>query len=98
MGGVVEVPDVDGPDSNADQGDQLGELLSEVVTLLLEGGLDLLGSSHGLGDQADGGGGSGAKDDTSGLARRDVGAREDNVLLVLVGGPGDRVAVLDDQD
>ena len=98
MGGVVEVSDVDGSHSDADQGDHLGELLSEVVKLLLEGSLDLLSRSHGLIDQADGGRGSGADDDTSGLARRDVGAREDDVLLVLVDGPGirHRVALLDD--
>ena len=39
-----------GPYSDADQGDHLGELLSEVVKLLLEGSLDLLSRSHSLVD------------------------------------------------
>ena len=43
---VVEVSDVDGPDSDANEGDHLGQLLSEFVKLLLEGGLDLLSLSH----------------------------------------------------
>ncbi len=36
MSGVVEVSDVDGPDSDADEGDDLGQLLTELVELLLK--------------------------------------------------------------
>ena len=43
VGGVVEVSDIDGPHSNADQGGHLGELLREDVKLLLERSFDLLG-------------------------------------------------------
>merc|ERR1711963_139442 len=84
MGGVVEVSDVDGPDSNADESDDLGELLTELVKLLLEGGSDLLGLSHLVPDLTDGGG----DDDAPGLAGSHVGTGEDDVLLVLVDGPG----------
>ena len=98
VGGVVEVSDVDGPDSNADESDDLGELLTELVKLLLEGGSDLLGLSHLVPDLTDGSGAAGADDDAPGLAGSHVGTGEDDVLLVLVDGPGvgDGVAVLDD--
>merc|ERR1719365_11825 len=68
VGGVVEVANVDCPDSNADKGDHLGELLAEFIQLLLEGGLDLLSGNHCFVDLANGGGGSGANDNTPGLA------------------------------
>ena len=43
--GVVEVSDVDRPDSNADDGNELGKLLTEFVEFLSKG--SLLGFSRG---------------------------------------------------
>ena len=99
VSGVVEVSNVDGPDSNADESDHLGELLTELVELLLEGSLDLLSLSHLVSDLANGGVGAGTDDDTPGLAGSHIGAGEDDVLLVLVDGPGvgDGLGVLDDR-
>ena len=67
MSGVVEVTDVDGPDGDADEGDDLGQLLTELVQLLLQRGLDLLGLAHLGTDAADGGVEAGAGDDTASL-------------------------------
>lgn len=67
VSGVVEVSDVDCPDSDADEGDNLGQLLTELVELLLERGLDLLGLAHLGTDAADGGVQAGADDDTASL-------------------------------
>ena len=98
VGRVVEVSNVDGPDGNTDESDHLGELLAELVQLLLEGSLDLLGLSHLVSDLTNGGVAAGANDDTAGLAGGHIGAGEHDVLLVLVDGPGvgNGVAVLDD--
>merc|ERR1711868_102264 len=92
VSGVIEVTNVDGPDSNADEGDHLGQLLTKLVQLLLQGSLDLLGLSHLISDLTN--------SSTSGLASSNIGAGEDDVLLVLVdsSGVGDWVAVLDDGD
>merc|ERR1712223_1241970 len=100
VSGVVEVTNVDRPHVNADQSDHLGKLLAELVQLLLQGGLDLLGSHHGFVDLANGGVGASADNDAPGLARGDIGAGEDDVLLVLVDCPGvgHGVAVLDHRD
>ena len=100
MGGVIEVSNVDGPDSDTDEGDDLGKLLAELVELLGEGSLDLLGLSHLVSDLADGGGGTSADDNAPGLSGSDIGSGEHDVLLVLVDGPGvgDWVAVLNDGD
>ena len=78
----------------------LGKLLAELVQLLLQGGLDLLGGHHGLVDLANRGVGASADNDAPGLARGDIGAGEDDVLLVLVDCPGvgHGVAVLDHRD
>ena len=78
----------------------LGKLLAELVQLLLQGGLDLLGGHHGLVDLANSGVGASADNDAPGLARGDIGAGEDDVLLVLVDCPGvgHGVAVLDHRD
>lgn len=46
MDRVVEVANVDHPDSNADQRDNLGELLTKFIQFLLQWGLLLLGGSH----------------------------------------------------
>lgn len=80
MDGVVEVANVDGPDSNADQGDNLGQLLAELVQLGLQRSLLLLGGSHLVTDLANLSGDSGGNSNTDGLASSDVGAlqrRED---------------------
>ena len=75
MGGVVEMSNVDGPDGDTDEGDDLGELLTEFVELLLKGSLDFFGLAHLSSDAADGGVQAGANDDTSGLKKA--------VLLIL---------------
>ena len=100
MGGVVEVANVDGPDGDADESDDLGQLLPKLVELLLQGGLNLLGLCHLGPDPADGSVQSGADDDATGFAGCDVGAREDQVLLVLVDGSGigNGLVVLDHGD
>ncbi len=46
MSGVVEVTNVDSPDSDANKCDDLGQLLSELIKLLLKWGLDLFGLGH----------------------------------------------------
>ena len=70
MGGVVKVTDVDGPDGNADEGDDLGQLLSEFIEFLLEWGLDLLGLAHLGTDAANGGVQAGADNNTAGLDKK----------------------------
>lgn len=83
MSGVVKVTDVDGPDSDADNGDNLGQLLAELVEFLLQRSLDLLGLGHLGTDLTDGGVEAGADDDTAGLAGGYVRTGEQDVLLVL---------------
>lgn len=83
MSGVVEVTNVDGPDSDADDGDDLGQLLTELVKLLLQGSLDLLSLGHLGTDLANSGVEASADDDTTSLAGGDVGTGEQDVLLVL---------------
>lgn len=46
VSGVVEVANVDSPDGNANEGDNLGQLLTELVEFLLQGSLDLLSLRH----------------------------------------------------
>ncbi len=46
MDGVIEVADVDHPDSDADQRDNLRELLSKLIQFLLQRGLLLLCGGH----------------------------------------------------
>lgn len=53
MDGVVEVANVDEPDSHTDEGDDFGELLAKLIQLLLQGGLLLLSGSHLITDLAD---------------------------------------------
>jgi len=43
---VVEVTDVDGPDSDANNGDDLGQLVGELVQFLLKRGLLSFGLDH----------------------------------------------------
>ena len=77
MDGVVEVANVDGPDSNADQGDNLGQLLAELVQLSLQRGLLLLSGSHLVTDLADLSGDSGGHSNTDSLASSDVSALQE---------------------
>ena len=48
--GVVEVSDVDGPHGDADNRDELGQLLAELVKFLRERGLLGLGGGHSVTD------------------------------------------------
>jgi len=50
---VVEVANVDKPDGHTDEGDDFGELLTELIQLLLQGGLLLLSGSHLITDLTD---------------------------------------------
>ena len=83
VGGVVEVSNVDRPDSHADDGDDLRQLLAELVKLLLQGRLDLLGLGHLGTDLTDGGVQASSNHYAASLARSDVGTREQDVLFVL---------------
>lgn len=74
MDGVVEVADVDGPDGDADEGDNLGQLLAELVQFSLQGSLLLLGGGHLVADLADLSGDSSGHSHTDGLASGDVSA------------------------
>lgn len=53
MDGVIEVTDVDDPHGDADEGDDLGQLLAKLVQLLLQGRLLLLRRSHLIADLPD---------------------------------------------
>lgn len=74
MDGVIEVADVDGPHSNTDQGDNLGQLLAKLVQFGLQRSLLLLGGSHLVTDLADLSGHSSGHSYTDGLASSDVSA------------------------
>lgn len=63
MAGVGEVAEVDDPDENADDGDNLGKKVSKVINLLLEGSLLANLGRDGRVDVADGRRGSGGRDD-----------------------------------
>lgn len=71
---VVEVADVDGPDSNTDQGDNLGQLLAELVQFCLQGSLLLLSGGHLVTDLADLSGDSCGNSNANGLASSNVSA------------------------
>ena len=88
MSGIVEVSDVDGPDGDADDRDNLGELLSELVEFLLKRGLLSLGFGHLRADFTNLSGQASSKDDTAGFSGGNVGSREQTVLLVLIHGTG----------
>ena len=72
MSGIVEVTDVDGPDSDTDEGDDLGQLLSEFVELLLEWGLDFFSLDHFGTNAADGGVQAGTDNNTAGLNKKNI--------------------------
>lgn len=79
MHGVAEVSDVDEPNCDADERDDFGELLAELVQLLLQRRLLLLRARHLVTDLADLGGDASADHDTDGSARGNVGALNENV-------------------
>lgn len=83
MGGIVEVSDVDGPDSHADYGYNLRQLFTELVQLLLKGRLDLLGLGHLGTNLTDRGVQPRPNHHTASFARGYVRAGEQDVLLVL---------------
>ena len=74
MDGVVEVANVDGPHGDANEGDDLGQLLAELVKLGLEGGLLLLGGGHLVTDFTDLSAYTGGHGNSDSLAGGDVGA------------------------
>jgi len=74
MDRVAEVADVDDPDSNAHQENHFGELLAELVQLLLQGGLLGLSLCHLISDLPDLGVHPCRNDDPYGLPSCDVGA------------------------
>lgn len=74
MDWVVEVADVDSPDGDTDERDNLGQLLAELVQLGLQRSLLLLGGGHLVTDLADLGGDAGGCNHANGLASSDVGA------------------------
>lgn len=74
MHGVVEVSDVDEPHCHADEGDDFGELLAELVQLLLQWRLFLLRGRHLVTDLSDLRGDAGGHSYTDGFSCSDVGA------------------------
>uniref|UniRef100_A0A2M3YY06 Uncharacterized protein n=1 Tax=Anopheles braziliensis TaxID=58242 RepID=A0A2M3YY06_9DIPT len=100
VGGIVEVSNVDSPDGDANQRDNLRQLLTELIQLLLQRRLDLLGLRHLSTDLTDGRVQTSANDNTARLTGSNVRAGEQNVLLVLVDGTRirDGIGVLDHRD
>lgn len=97
MDRVVEVANVDEPDSHTDERDDLGQLLPELIKLLLQGGLVLLGSSHLISDLANLSTHTSGGHDAHGLAGCNVGAlgrrggdrvRQEVILVLQAEGGG----------
>ena len=86
MGGIVEVGNVDEPDKDTDDGNDLCESVSKVVELLLERGRlrDLRGDV--LVDVANGRVGSGQDNNSGSVSSDNCGARKEHVDLVLLDG------------
>lgn len=76
MDRVVEMPNVDKPDSHTDEGNDLGQLLAKLVQLLLQRRLLLLRGCHLIADLADLSAHTCGNDDTCSLACSNVGALE----------------------
>lgn len=72
MDGVIEVTDVDHPDSNADQRDNLRELLTKLIQFLLQRGLLLLCGSHLVTDFTNLSGYTSSDSDSNSLASSNV--------------------------
>lgn len=75
---IAEVADVDEPNCDADERDDFGELLAELIQLLLQRRLLLLRARHLVTDLADLRRDGGANHNADGSARRDVGSLKDN--------------------
>ena len=91
VGRIVEMGDVDEPDEDTDNGNDLGESVSKVVELLLERGrLRDLGRDI-LMDIANGSVGTSEDNDSGGISSDNGGTREEHVDLALL----DSVVVLD---
>lgn len=91
VGGIVEVGNVDEPDEDTDNGNDLGEGVSKVVELLLERRrLRDLGGDV-LVDIANCSVGTSQDNDSGGISSDNCGTREEHVDLVLL----DSVVVLD---
>ncbi|KAI6754271.1 hypothetical protein HG530_012785 [Fusarium avenaceum] len=83
MAGIVEVGDVDKPDQNANDSNDLGQAVTEIVKLLLQGGglRDL--SSDALMDISNSSAGASKNDDSSGATSNNSCSREQHVGLIL---------------
>jgi hypothetical protein len=88
VGRIVEMGNVDEPDKDTDDGNDLGESVSKVVELLLKrGGLrDLRGDV--FVNIANGSVGSSKNNDSGSVSSNDCGAREEHVDLVLLDSVG----------
>lgn len=73
MDRIVEMANVDEPDSHTDEGDDLGELLPKLIQLLLQGGLVLLRGGHLVTDLPNLGAHTRGGHDAYGLASSNVG-------------------------
>lgn len=76
MYGIVEMPDVDKPDSHADEGDDFGQLLTKLVQFLLQWRLLLLCGCHLIADLTDFSAHACGDDNTNSLAGTNVGTLE----------------------
>ena len=85
---IVEVADINSPDGDTNDGDDLRQLFTEFVQFLLKRSLDFLGFRHFRTNLADGGVEASTDNNTAGFTSGDVGAREKNILFVLVDGSG----------
>mmetsp|Transcript_18113 Transcript_18113/g.45606 ORF Transcript_18113/g.45606 Transcript_18113/m.45606 type:complete len:286 (-) Transcript_18113:502-1359(-) len=83
---VLEAVDVDDPHQHADARDHLGQQLTKLVQLGLEGRHHLLLVRHGVANGANGGGRAGGHHHAARAPRHHQRAREQHVDLVLVHG------------
>lgn len=79
MDRVGEMADVNDPDGDADERDDLRELLAELIQLLLQWGFLLLSCRHLVTDLTDFGGNTGGDDNADGPTRSDVCALLENM-------------------
>lgn len=88
MNRVIKVTNVDHPDSNTDERDNLGELLTKLIQFLLQRGLLLLCCSHLVTDLTDLSGHTSSDSNSNSLASSNICALwvevETNYLLVAI--------------